>query len=178
MSTHIGFDFTPPDVPGKVTGEINYAEDYKSEGMVFARLLTSPLPSGRVVGIDAREALRMDGVLGIFTADDEGSCTWVSREFSQLTGVEHEAARGTGWLAGVADEHRMRVHDEWTMFVGSRGAIEFDSLFSTATGEEVRGRAVPVEADCGWDTETISGYFGQFRPLRDMRATDPITGAS
>ena len=67
---HIGFDFTPPDVPGKVTGEIKYAEDYKKEGMVFARLLTSPLPSGRVAGIDATEALRMDGVVGIFTADD------------------------------------------------------------------------------------------------------------
>ena len=70
MSTHIGFDFVPPDVPGKVTGEIKYAEDYKREGMVFARLLTSPLPSGRVVSIDAAEALRMDGVVGIFTADD------------------------------------------------------------------------------------------------------------
>ncbi len=70
MSTHIGKDFTPPDVPGKVTGEIKYAEDYKAEGMVFARLLTSPMPSGRVVNIDASEALRMDGVVGIFTADD------------------------------------------------------------------------------------------------------------
>ncbi len=70
MSTHIGFDFIPPDVPGKVTGEIKYAEDYKREGMVFARLLTSPLPSGRVVSIDTSEALRMDGVVGVFTADD------------------------------------------------------------------------------------------------------------
>ncbi|MEQ8955560.1 MAG: molybdopterin cofactor-binding domain-containing protein, partial [Gammaproteobacteria bacterium] len=70
MTTHIGHDFTPPDVPGKVTGEIKYAEDYKREGMVFARLLTSPLPSGRVVNIDASEALRMDGVVGILTADD------------------------------------------------------------------------------------------------------------
>jgi xanthine dehydrogenase molybdenum-binding subunit len=70
MSTHIGVDFTPPDIPGKVTGEIKYAEDYKREGMVFARLLTSPLPAGRVVNIDASEALRMDGVVGIFTADD------------------------------------------------------------------------------------------------------------
>ena len=60
----------PPCVPGKVTGEIKYAEDYKAEGMVFARLLTSPMPSGRVVNIDASEALRMDGVVGIFTADD------------------------------------------------------------------------------------------------------------
>ena len=70
MSMHIGRDFVPPDVPGKVTGEIKYAEDYKAEGMVFARLLTSPLPSGRVVNIDASEALRMDGVIGVFTADD------------------------------------------------------------------------------------------------------------
>ena len=60
----------PPCVPGKVTGEIKYAEDYKAEGMVFARLLTSPMPSGRVVNIDASEALRMDGVIGVFTADD------------------------------------------------------------------------------------------------------------
>ncbi len=70
MTTHIGFDFVPPDVPGKVTGEIKYAEDYRREGMVFARLLTSPLPSGRVVNIDATAALRMDGVVGILTADD------------------------------------------------------------------------------------------------------------
>ena len=70
MSTHIGKDFTPPCVPGKVTGEIKYAEDYKAEGMVFARLLTSPMPSGRVVSIDATAALRMDGVVGVFTADD------------------------------------------------------------------------------------------------------------
>ena len=70
MTTHIGRDFVPPDVPGKVTGEIKYAEDYKAEGMVFARLLTSPLPSGRVANIDASEALRMDGVVGILTADD------------------------------------------------------------------------------------------------------------
>ena len=70
MSTHIGKDFTPPDIEGKVTGEIKYAEDHKREGMVFARLLTSPLPAGRVVNIDASEALRMDGVVGIFTADD------------------------------------------------------------------------------------------------------------
>ncbi|MEX2130192.1 MAG: hypothetical protein WD772_01795, partial [Pseudohongiellaceae bacterium] len=70
MTTHIGVDFTPPDVHGKVTGEIKYAEDYRRDGMVFARLLTSPLPSGRVISIDASEALRMDGVVGIFTADD------------------------------------------------------------------------------------------------------------
>ena len=66
----IGKDFVPPDVPGKVTGRIKYAEDYARDGMVYARLLTSPVPHGRVVAIDASEALAMDGVFGILTADD------------------------------------------------------------------------------------------------------------
>lgn len=67
---HIGKDFVPPDVAGKVTGRIKYAEDYSREGMVYARLLTSPLPHARVVSIDASEALAMEGVFGILTADD------------------------------------------------------------------------------------------------------------
>ncbi len=67
---HIGKNFTPPDVEGKVTGDAKYVEDFKPEGLVYARLLTSPMPSGRVRSIDASEALRMDGVLGILTADD------------------------------------------------------------------------------------------------------------
>ncbi len=67
---HLGKDFTPPDVEGKVTGDAKYVEDFQPDGLVYARLLTSPLPSGRVVSIDASEALRMDGVLGIITADD------------------------------------------------------------------------------------------------------------
>jgi len=67
---HIGKDFVPPDVNGKVTGRIKYAEDYTREGMVYARLLTSPIPHARVVNIDASEALAMDGVFGLLTADD------------------------------------------------------------------------------------------------------------
>lgn len=67
---HIGKDFVPQDVSGKVTGRIKYAEDYTREGMVYARLLTSPIPHARVVSIDASAALAMDGVFGILTADD------------------------------------------------------------------------------------------------------------
>ncbi len=68
----IGKDFVPPDIRGKVTGRAKYAEDYRAEGMVFGRVLTSPVPHANIVNIDASEALAMDGVLGIVTADDEG----------------------------------------------------------------------------------------------------------
>jgi xanthine dehydrogenase molybdenum-binding subunit len=67
---HLGKDFIPHDVVAKVTGEARYAEDFRAEGMVFARLLGSPYPRARVRSIDATEALAMPGVVGILTADE------------------------------------------------------------------------------------------------------------
>ncbi len=67
---HIGKDFTPHDVVAKVTGTAKYAEDFRADGMVFCRLLTSPMPHARVKHIDADAALKMEGVLGMITADD------------------------------------------------------------------------------------------------------------
>jgi len=67
---HLGVDFTPHDVVAKVTGEAKYAEDFRAEGMVFARLLTSPYPHATVRRIDATEALKIPGVVGILTADE------------------------------------------------------------------------------------------------------------
>ena len=76
----IGKDFTPPDVRAKVTGSARYAEDIRAEGMVFARLLTSPMPHGRVTRIDTSQALAMEGVIGVLTADDEGADMLLTNE--------------------------------------------------------------------------------------------------
>ncbi len=66
----IGKDFTPPDVRAKVTGSATYAEDFRAEGMLFCKLLTSPMPHARVVSVDASEALAMPGVEGILRASE------------------------------------------------------------------------------------------------------------
>jgi xanthine dehydrogenase molybdenum-binding subunit len=66
----IGKNFTPPDIYGKVTGKAKYAEDYRADGMVFCRMLTSPMPHAKVKKIDASAALKLKGVLGIITADE------------------------------------------------------------------------------------------------------------
>ena len=70
MAHLIGRDFTPPDLHAKVTGRAKYAEDFRADGMLFCRLLTSPMPHGRVLNIDASEALAMEGVVAILTADE------------------------------------------------------------------------------------------------------------
>ena len=67
---HLGKDFIPHDVVAKVTGEAKYAEDFRVPGMVFARFLSSPYPHARVKHIDASEALKVPGVVGILTADE------------------------------------------------------------------------------------------------------------
>lgn len=71
-STHrlIGKDYQTPGLVAKVTGKSKYAEDFRAEGMLFCKLLLSPVPHGRVRRIDASAALAMPGVKAILTADD------------------------------------------------------------------------------------------------------------
>jgi xanthine dehydrogenase molybdenum-binding subunit len=66
----IGKNYATADLLAKVTGRSKYAEDFRAEGMLFCKLLLSPLPHARVKRIDAREALAMPGVRAILTADD------------------------------------------------------------------------------------------------------------
>src|SRR5215510_5512857 len=65
-----GQNYTSPDLVAKVTGRAKYAEDYRAEGMLFAKLLLSPMPHARVRHIDTRAAAAMPGVKAILTADD------------------------------------------------------------------------------------------------------------
>ena len=66
----LGKDYTTPDLVAKVTCQAKYAEDFRAEGMVFAKLLLSPMPHARITRIDTSAAEAMDGVLGILTEDD------------------------------------------------------------------------------------------------------------
>src|ERR1700716_2628646 len=66
----VGQNYTTPDLLAKVTGRAKYAEDYRADGMLFAKLLLSPMPHARVRPTDTSAALAMPGVKAILTADD------------------------------------------------------------------------------------------------------------
>ena len=55
-------NYLAPDHVAKVTGRAKYAEDFRADGMLFAKLL-SPMPHARVLFISA--ALAMPGVKAI-----------------------------------------------------------------------------------------------------------------
>lgn len=65
-----GRDYTTPDLMAKLTGKARYAEDFRAEGMLVCKLLTSPMPHARVKRLDTRAALALPGVRAILTADD------------------------------------------------------------------------------------------------------------
>ena len=66
----IGENYTTPDLIAKVTGRARYAEDFHVDGMLFTKLLLSPMPHARVRRVFAEAALRLPGVKAILTADD------------------------------------------------------------------------------------------------------------
>src|SRR4029079_19568857 len=66
----VGQNYTVPDLVAKVTGKSKYAEDFRAEGMIFAKLLLSPLPHARVTRLDLSAALAMPGIMALVIADD------------------------------------------------------------------------------------------------------------
>src|SRR6186713_2664070 len=66
----VGQNYTTPDIVAKVTGKAKYAEDFRADGMLFAKMLLSPMPHARVVRIDTSAAMAIPGVKAILTADD------------------------------------------------------------------------------------------------------------
>jgi len=66
----IGKNYETADLYAKVTGNAKYAEDFRADGMLFCKLLLSPMPHARVRRMDTRAALAMPGVKAILTADD------------------------------------------------------------------------------------------------------------
>src|SRR5882724_8716413 len=66
----IGKNYPTPDLYAKVTGKAKYAEDFRVDGMLFCKLLLSPVPHGRVKHLDVSRAMAMAGVKAILTQDD------------------------------------------------------------------------------------------------------------
>ncbi len=66
----VGQNYTTPDLIAKVTGRAKYSEDFRVDGMLYTKLLLSPVPHGRVRRIDTSAAEAMPGVRAILRASD------------------------------------------------------------------------------------------------------------
>ncbi len=55
---------------GKVTGQTQYAADLRFEGLLWAKVLRSPIPHGRIVKVETSKARSVSGVHAVITGAD------------------------------------------------------------------------------------------------------------
>ena len=116
-----GQNYTTPDLVAKVTGRARYAEDYRVDGMLFAKLLLSPMPHARVKNIDLSAALAMPGVKGILTEAD-------------LPGAAAGATLGEGVTASQITERGLTMTSiRSTLFSTGAGSCQAATIMTSTT---------------------------------------------
>ena len=58
------------DAAAKVTGAAQFADDLVFPGMLYGKIVRSPLPHAKILHIDASKAVRLPGVKGVMTGQD------------------------------------------------------------------------------------------------------------
>src|SRR5437879_13784563 len=66
----VGTPVTREDGPEKVSGKTCYAGDLRLPGMLWGKVLRSPLPHARIVRIDTAGASKLPGVHAVLTGRD------------------------------------------------------------------------------------------------------------
>jgi len=66
----VGKSLTKPDAFAKVSGQTKFADDLAPPRMLYGRILRSPHPHARILGIDTARARSLPGVLAVLTGDD------------------------------------------------------------------------------------------------------------
>lgn len=70
MTPYIGTGTSRVDGSAKVTGEAKYPGEFNTSGLAYGRVVGSTIAKGRVARIDTSEALRVEGVLDVFTHEN------------------------------------------------------------------------------------------------------------
>ncbi len=87
----VGTSVTRYDAPDKVTGRARYTGDLRLPGMIYGKILGSPIAHGLIKRIDTSRARALPGVLAVITAEDVPDTRYgvsPAREDEQIFAVE------------------------------------------------------------------------------------------
>ena len=80
-SNYIGKPTSRVDGPLKVTGQAKYAAEHAVDGLTYGYVVSSTIASGSIKNIDAKEALKLPGVLQVFTHENVSGTAWFDRSY-------------------------------------------------------------------------------------------------
>lgn len=81
MSQYIGKPLSRVDGRDKVTGNAQYAAEFNTSGLAYGYVVSSAIAKGKITGIDASDALQLDGVLQVFTHENRPKLAWFDMNY-------------------------------------------------------------------------------------------------
>jgi xanthine dehydrogenase YagR molybdenum-binding subunit len=87
-TAHIGRPVNRVDGPAKVSGKAKYAAEHNVPDLAFGVVVSSPIARGTVTKIDTGPALKLKGVLEVFTHDNSPSTGWHDRSYQDEVAPE------------------------------------------------------------------------------------------
>lgn len=120
--------------PDKVTGRARYSGDVKIAGLLYARILRSPLPHARIVSIDTARAERLPGVHAVLSSANAPDISWHEnmRLFDRTLRFQGDE------VAAVAAETEEIAEDAVRLI-----EVEYEALpFATGIDDGERGEPV------------------------------------
>ncbi len=147
---YIGTPTSRIDGRAKVTGAARYAGEYNTQGLVYGAVVASTIARGRIVRIDASEALAVEGVVDVFTHDHRPRMAAKSQAYRDDVGPEQgspfrplydERVRFSGQPIALV------VAEEWEIarFAATLVRVEYKKEKSDTDLQAERGNAFTVE---------------------------------
>jgi PAS domain S-box-containing protein len=106
----------------------------------------------------------------LFTAGPDGGCDYVSRRFSDYTGLTVSRCLGEGWYAAVHPDDRARTSELWERSVRTGEPFEIEYRLRGAGGDHrwFRARAIPIEGSA----EAGARWFGVATDIDDSKRAE------
>jgi CO/xanthine dehydrogenase Mo-binding subunit len=125
--------------PAKVTGQAAYSADVLLPGMIWGKVLRSPVPHARIARIDTHAAERLPGVLAVLTARDIPDLL-IGRRVYDMPVLARERVRFIGEkVAVVAAEDPNLAEDALAQI-----EVEYDELPAVFDAREAMTPGAPI----------------------------------
>jgi xanthine dehydrogenase YagR molybdenum-binding subunit len=80
-TAYIGQPTSRVDGRAKVTGTAKYAAEYSVPNLTYGYVVSGAIAKGKIISIDASDALALPGVLQVFTYENAPSLAWFDRSY-------------------------------------------------------------------------------------------------
>jgi diguanylate cyclase (GGDEF)-like protein/PAS domain S-box-containing protein len=107
--------------------------------------------------------------LGIFVADNAGSCTYTNAAYHKISGLTFDETLGTNWSTAIHPEDRQRVLDEWHEAARSQLAFQTEFRFLQKDHRVVWTR---VNSSAMRDGNTSFGLIQTVEDISQRKATE------